>query len=436
MTNKLFRNKDKSSHLKATAWNAAGSIMYAFSTWLTGFIVSKHSGAGNYGDAGVFALALSFGNIFYVVSVYVLRSYYVSDTSERYTNSDYMGLRMITVAAGWLTCVLTGLIIGYEPYQLAAIAVYMLLFSSVAFSEYLFGVMQKNGHIECVGKSLVLRGVLTVALFAAMLYLTDNLLLSLAMPGLGSILICAAYDLRIAHRLAPMRLRDIRLFTSSSWRLFCETGSMLVHQVITILITFLPRILLERLSGGDEVAIFTYVFSPTVVITTFANSIIAPYMVPITQALSSGDRSKIKKIVSTLFTVISLTGVAGIIVSALLGRTVLTIVYDEIVGEYTLLLIISIVAVSLLSLASCCFNILIAGRRIKTLLAVDSIGCVLALVLCFILIPIPSVGIYGAAYAIVLAAGFEAVASYLYIRRMCSEPSLSSRAADTETETK
>ncbi len=390
---------------RGAVWNLVGSFVFAFAAWLLTFLIAKHSGAGHYQDAGIFAVAASYGNIFRIISAYGLRPYQISETGDASVDQPYIASRVVTVLLGAVLCLAGSLLFGYDAEQIWAINIYMIFNNVCAFADVLYGVMQRHGRIDLSGVSMTLRGVITTIVFGICLFLTNDLLLSLWALTISAALILVFYDFPVTNRYYPVRLSRADFQSSGTYQLLKRGFPMLLFSVFITLITFAPRILLERMAGHAEVGIFTYVFTPTVVISTFATGVLMPYITKMTEYWDARDYKKLRNAFFAPFGMILLIGVCGVGFSYLLGRWMLTLLYDAIVGEHTNLLVIAVVASTLLSLSACCNNILIVVRRMKALTYLNAAGLLLTMAACYWLIP--PYGMYGAGYAMVLGVTLE-----------------------------
>jgi O-antigen/teichoic acid export membrane protein len=400
-SNKASANAASESRqfLKGTAWNLTGSFAFAFSAWLTTFIIAKYYGAGQYYNAGVFAVAASFGNIFRIVSSYGLRAYQVSDTGGDSSDWTYIVSRAVTVLLGAVLCLMTSLAFGYDATQILAINIYMAFQSVCAFADVLFGILQRHGRIDRSGISLTIRGVVTTAAFTLCLLLTGNLLLSLGAISISALLVLLLYDIPVTKRYNLPAIHWADFLKPEPYKLLKLGFPMLLYTVFITLITFAPRLLLEKISGASAVGVFAYVFAPTVVISTFASGVLLPFITKMTDFWNTNNIKKLCSAFFAAFGLILFAGVCGVGFSMLFGRWLLTLLYDAMVGEHTRLLVIAVFASTLLSLCICCNNIFIVARRMKTLTALNAAGLLLTVVGCLLLIP--RYGMYGAGYAMV-----------------------------------
>lgn len=132
------------NYKKMALLNTAGNIVYLFSLWILTVIVTRAIG---FTAAGIFSLAMSIGNVFFMIQMYGVRSFQVSDVTGEYTPSQYFLSRYITAAAGVIFCIVYCLVCGYSMEKVAAILFYTLFRTCEAISDAYFGELQKIGRL-------------------------------------------------------------------------------------------------------------------------------------------------------------------------------------------------------------------------------------------------------------------------------------------------
>ena len=91
-------------------FNTIGSLTYQGCLWLMTVLVVALSG--NYSNAGTLAYAMALGNIFFTIAIYAMRTYQVSDVEGRYSQSNYLAFRIITILLALVLCSIYALATG------------------------------------------------------------------------------------------------------------------------------------------------------------------------------------------------------------------------------------------------------------------------------------------------------------------------------------
>ena len=96
---------------KNMLWNAAGNLIYLACQWLVTVLVTN---LGAFHDAGLLSVAMSVSATFQTLAMFGIRNFQVSDVREKYSNTCYVQLRLLTCLAALVGCLLCSLILRYE----------------------------------------------------------------------------------------------------------------------------------------------------------------------------------------------------------------------------------------------------------------------------------------------------------------------------------
>lgn len=403
----------KLSDFTQVIWNLVSNFCFAICTWLMSWILSKYSGEGNYGATGILALAMSYGNVFFVLSSYGLRTFQVSDIKEKYSDKEYIAFRIFTVIVSTGLCILLSGSMGYPFLTFLCINIYVAYQSVRAYGDVLYGILQKNERLDQASKSLCLRAVFGLLAFAFGVFLFNNLLVSLLLLVASNILITLTYDM---PKTKSVYVESTFPKTIMSYRIFAllrEGAPMMLYATLNPLTTSLPRIILEKYAGEDLLGIFSLVFSPTVVIYTFATGILMPFLPKQAKYYYHHNYKKLLKTFFVPFSLIMLAGACSTIFCNYLGGPILSIVYDSTISNYTTLLLEALLISTVSSLLACVGSLLTTTRRLLALLGFNVLGCGLTVMLS--LIWIPKHNIYGASWAMIWGMSIQLIVSLVYI---------------------
>ncbi len=185
---------------KNFTWNSMGVGLNAFLSPLFLMIVSRVMGIR---EAGFFALAFATSVLLSNIGLYNTRNYQITDVRGSHSDSVYLNARMVTALF---------MVIAVASYSLTKLANPSLFWDLLllgiwrvpeTISDVMHGTLQMNHRLDLVGKSLLLRGILCIIVFAASVCLTHNLVLA------GILLICVNfvvlffYDLRNYRKINP-----------------------------------------------------------------------------------------------------------------------------------------------------------------------------------------------------------------------------------------
>lgn len=389
----------KLSMQSSVIWNSAGSIFYLGCQWLMTVLVVRLSGIE---AAGTFSLAMSVSNIWYCLAVYGMRNYQVSDTLDRYQTGTYIFSRLITGGAALIGCFLYTFIISYDPYQKICILLYFIFKNSEAFFDVYAGVFQKNWRLDYAGKSMVLRGILSLGSFVLVLKFTGNIMLTfgvMAVLCMGAVIL---YDIPAAKKLT-----DIKLITNAAKvkNLLKECFPLVVYTLMSSAIGTIPRLYMERLLGSYELGIYGSVATPTLIIQMGATYVFNPFVTLFAERYNRKEKEKFLSALKKCIAAVVVIAVAGIIGGRLLGVWGLQLLYGEEVARHFDLLIPLIICTVLTAFSWLLCGVLTAVREFRGLIA----GNLLAVIASAALSPVfeKNLGMQGASLALALSTIIE-----------------------------
>ena len=325
--------KDRISMEASIFWNTAGSLVYMVTQWLISILVVRMAGVSVAGDL---SLAMSVNNIFYSLAMFGIRNYQVTDVQGKYNNATYIINRMETCLGAFFLCTLYCVMIGYSSNQRWCIILYCVFKMSEAMYDVYAGICQKAWRMDCIGKSWMLRGIVTFAVFTIALYISDSLMYAILAMAAVSFLIIIVYDVPITGKLADIQIRRQE---NRSLQLMKECFPLICYQLLTTAISTIPRILMERVLGNYALGIYSSVATPTVIVQMGASYIFNPFMTLFAELYMGKKKrefwSTFKK---------CMLGILGLSVIALLGGKILgswglNLLYGKEVAEYVELLL-------------------------------------------------------------------------------------------------
>lgn len=129
---------------KNVIWNIIGATTNALNSLIFAVIVTRINGTN---DAGIFTYSFATACLLYMIGVYAGRTFQVTDISNENSDTDYIYNRIVTCIIMILVSIGFVLIKGYDIYK-CIIFVTLCFFKCIeAFSEVLYGIIQKNGEL-------------------------------------------------------------------------------------------------------------------------------------------------------------------------------------------------------------------------------------------------------------------------------------------------
>lgn len=358
-------------------YNTVGSIFYCFCQWLVSsvFVVHFSPEATLVSNTGILQLAMSVTNMFFSISMYSMRTYQISDTENRYSDREYIGVRIVTCFFALILCALYAVACGYELNGIACIVFYMIYKLSESFSDVLHGIDQKNYRMDYVGISFILRGAVTVAVFPVTLYFTGNLFVAITAMAIANFAVVVLYDMPMTSRFGSVKPK---FGTKVILSVLITCFPAMVSSATFTAITTIPRQLLESMLGEDALGYYGTMATPVVVIQVLATSIFNPMLNDLTELYVKNDTSAfLKKLAKSFLLLLGIVAVcvAGI---ALLGEFAVKLIFGEKFVGYTYLMYGMVGCTALYVVSWMGSNILIIARKLKVCMFASLGGLALA----------------------------------------------------------
>ena len=279
-------------------WNIIGATANAFNSFLFTIIVTRINGLDS---AGIFTYAFATACLLYIIGIYAGRTFQVTDISGKYSDRDYIYNRFFTCAIMMVIAVGFALVKGYDIYK-STILILLCGFKCIeAFSEVIYGIIQKNHQLYRVGISLVIKAVASVVLFLLVDLVTNNLILSSISIVVVNIVVLLWYDLKNAriHKIqktkysnqANIGLLKTGLFTF----VFTFLGLYLVNA---------SRYAIDDMLTNDYQTIFGIIIMPATFMVLLGQYIIQPALTRISEVIITQDYAGFKMIVVLLMGII------------------------------------------------------------------------------------------------------------------------------------
>lgn len=383
---------------KQAAINSVGSIVLMFGQWLISVLIVRMSG---YEDAGIFSLAMTVSNVFSFFANYGLRNYQVSDVAGRYTQGQYILTRLLTSVASVVGCGAYLLVAGgYSAVERWAILLYLLYSNVNVISDTLLGSLQLHDRLYINGYSNTMRGAVCFAAFVGSYLVGHNLLVSLGIMALATLLLTAVYDWRCFCRVETVQrwnAQDRR----AAFSLLKVCFALMLSNIFPVITTALPRRAIQKLAGTEQLGYFSSIFTPTVLITTLVPAIIIALVPKMAKAWNEKNRRELLSLVGQTYGFTIAFVLLAELAALVAGRFVMQLIFGPEILQYYGLLYWAILATGINALTSCGNGLLIAVGSNRTVAL--GAAAALAATACLSDVLVRQQGIAGAAYVLTAA---------------------------------
>ena len=309
------------------AWNTFGNIIYCICQWIITILVVRFA---SYEEAGYLGLAMTTTSTFATISLFNMRNYQVSDVKNEFSPNEYVGSRILTTTFAVICCLFSGFH-SKNFYQMICINAFMLIRIAESFADVLHGVDQKYGRYDLIGKSYVIRGLLTVSFFTVIIAVTNSAAFAIIAIRLTNLFAVFFFDLRKTSRLS--KIKPV-LWNSGIRLLLIKCVPLVLISFVLSLIPLTAKQSLQNILGTDNLGKYSSIASPTLIVQVFAsyafNPLIPRISVMFMEERYSDFRLFLKRIL-VFFFCFSVIVFCGAII---FGRLGLKILYGAEILEY------------------------------------------------------------------------------------------------------
>ncbi|MBR0451538.1 MAG: lipopolysaccharide biosynthesis protein [Oscillospiraceae bacterium] len=307
-------------------FNTIGNGIYYLSQWIiTGWLIKILSGTQGTYNAGLLSTAATVANMFIGLAGFGMRNFQVSDLSGDYSDTAYEVSRYITVGVSLVLGVVYSVFTGYSGIQLWCIIIFLMYKLTEPMTDVWHGVLQKAERMDIIGIAYAMRGLLSVAVFAAGMLVTKNLVISLGLLTVSVFLLCYFYDLKKTNEVFHRGSANPKiLFT-----LLAQCLPLAIHTFLNGVSTNLPKIYLERILGTEHMGIYNLVNSPVLVLQVGIAYLFAPFITHFTHRLEEKDKKGFLHLVGVVCGIVVAAGILGLLGCAAFGKMGLEFLYHD-----------------------------------------------------------------------------------------------------------
>jgi O-antigen/teichoic acid export membrane protein len=319
------------------AWALAGNVVYAGCQWAMLVALAKLCSPEMVGQ---FALGVAVTSPVFLLTSLQLRAALATDVAGIFSLEEYLGLRLITTAAGLTAIAVVAVTAGYrEETQWVVLAV-GLGKAVESVSDLIYGVLQKNERMDLIARSMVLRGAVALLALGLTVQATGSVLWGALASAAVSLVLLVAYDmpgavlviLASGKRGVPVVWQAAAAFRptwriAGLWRLARETLPLGFVMMLIGLNRNMPRYFVERSMGERELGIFAAIAYIQVAGSTVVDAVCQSVSPRLAGHHAAGRVEQFRGALAKLAGLAGLLGAVGVGAALLAGRQVLELFY-------------------------------------------------------------------------------------------------------------
>jgi O-antigen/teichoic acid export membrane protein len=387
------------------SWTLVGNVVYAACQWGMLVVLAK---LGSREIVGQFTLGLAVTAPVLMLANLQLRAVQVTDARHEYCFGDYLGLRLITTGLALLVIVLITVVAGYRWETSLIILVVGLAKAVESVSDVFYGILQQHERMDRIALSMMIKGPLSLLLLGIGVYLTGKVLWGVVGLAVAWSLVLVAYDIRSGALMLSSIANPIATALRPRWQL--KTLRKLVWVALPLgfvmmllsLNTNIPNYLIERYLGERELGVFAAIAYLMVAGSMVVSALGESASPRLAKYYEAGNSAAFGTLLLKMVGISVLLGGAGVLVAAVGGRQLLTLIYRPEYAEHADLFVWLMVVAGIGYVSSFLGCGMTAARyfgiQMPLFALVTTITAIAGLWL------IPTKGLQGAAIALLIAA--------------------------------
>ena len=315
--------------LKNFIWNIMGTGLNSFNSLFFLIIVTRINGIN---DAGIFSIAYSTALILYTIGLYSGRLCQVTDIENKVKDKDYIVNRIITCILMIIIAIIFVVIKQYSPYKMGVFVLLCVYKATEAFSEILYGIMQKSDLLYRSGQSLTIKSLGGLLIFFIIDYVTHNLIFACSAIIMLNIITILIFDcIMVCKKLIDF---NTNVNMTNVWHIFKTEFFVFANSFAGIYVLNAPKYAIDSYLTEDIQAIFGYIMMPATVITLFTQFVFMPYLNQMRQMYEQKQIKALEGIALKIKMAVLAFGIFATVAAFVIGPEVLSLIYGEELRPY------------------------------------------------------------------------------------------------------
>jgi O-antigen/teichoic acid export membrane protein len=413
------------------AWVLTGNLVYAACQW--GMIVALAK-LSNPHMVGQFALGLAIATPVLMFTNLHLRVVQASDAKRLYSFTEYLQLRIALTSAAM--AVIAG-VVWFGSYERRTAMVVMAVAVAKGIetlSDIHYGLFQLNDRLDQTGRSMILRGTLSVFALGVGLYLTRDVFwgcIGLALVWLTTLLL---FDVRHRHRFETRSKKGGQLQRQSGSsqagnrdhelhrkleliRLALPLGIVATMASINL---NMPRYFIHARMGEHQLGVFSATAYATVAMTLVSDALGHCAMPRLSRLYASGRLAQIRSLLFRLLAAGAAVGLAGVAIAQLMGARLLATFYSQEYAKQSRVFVMLACASAIQCISSLLNSGITSARCFRIQVPIFALAAAASALACARLVP--GAGLAGGALAMVIGAVVHLVLAAAVARYLLMAP--------------
>ena len=406
------------------AWMLTGNVVFA--ACQLGMIVAL-ARLGNSFMVGQFSLGLAISTPVLMFTNLNLRAVQATDAKRLYSFGEYFQLRFVMSAIALFAIAMVARAENVARTTALVILAVSLAKAIDALSDIHYGLFQLNERLDQTGRSMILRGLGSVAALSAVLYFTRSILWSCVALAFVWLAALIGWDFRQALRLLIF-VGEPRKFPKAKglWRVWSTQYRVrrqwtllrlsLPLGIVTTLASInlnMPRYFVAARSGEHELGVFSALAYATVALTLISDSLGHCVIPKLSRLYEAGSMAAFQAAVLKLSAIGIAMGFAALGAVQLAGRWLLGVFYGPEYSGHFQAFVLLMLAAAIHCVAAMFTSGILAARRFRIQVVIFSMVAATTALACYRMVP--SMGLTGGALGMVAGAVMRLILAALVL---------------------
>lgn len=316
----------------------------------------------------------------YCIAQYSGKTFQITETNKEITDSDYLYNRLITYIITIGIAFLFSILTKQEYNKFVLIILLSIYRATDAYIDSIHSIIQRNGYLYKVGKSLFFKTMILIGTFLIVNKLTNNLILSV----ITIVIINLVFGYFIDYKIAKKMIQKSKFNKEHNIHLFKTGFALFGYNFLSVYVMNVPKYVIEYFSTNETQAIFSIIIMPASFLSLIAIYLVQPFLGIITNVVEQNNIRKLKDIIIKLALSIIGIGILALAVCYILGIPVLELVYNINLSTQKINLMIIIFGSIFYSLVVMLSAILISMRKNGIQLIILLITALFSTLVCII----------------------------------------------------
>ena len=363
------------SRQKDYIWNSVAGIINAAEAVIMSMVVTR---LGQLSDAGILSLAFAAGNVLMVIGKFGGRMYQVTDVKGQYSFRMYLTQRFLTL--GIMALSLAGLLLygHYSEEKKNAIILIALIYMVESIEDCVWGQYQMVDRLYVGAQRFSTRWIAILIAFIATMAVTHNMITALLVGGTAGAIVFIIWMIYLWDNGTlkwRRQTRDFNVPIFGAWiqSLFRQTLPLFFASFCAILLSNIPKFVIDRHLSDEVQACYSFVAMPVFVIGLLNQFIYQPTVVKLTNDYYDGQMEQFRHEVKRQMLFVAGIALMCVFGAGIVGVPALSVLYHTDLSKYWRELVVLQFAGGFLALTGY-FTVLLTLMRRQNIIIIGYMG--------------------------------------------------------------